>query len=176
VIAAAFVLWMFRSDLATFRWRVSLWSVAVGIVVFLTWIGIAFLNGSIHGDRLFDRGLAAFSPFAAGMWLTFRVLGAVITVPLAEELAFRGYLLRKLISSDFRAVGFDRFTWTSFLVSSAIFGALHGQWVAGIVAGMLFAIAAQRTGRFSDAVYAHGIANALIAVFVLTTRTWTLWT
>jgi exosortase E/protease (VPEID-CTERM system) len=176
VIAAALVLWIFRSELATFRWRPSAWSVAIGIVVFLTWIGIAFLNGGIHGDPRFERGLAGVSPFAAATWITFRVLGAVITVPLAEELAFRGYLLRKLISADFRGVPFDRFTWPSFLLSSLIFGALHGQWVAGIVAGMLFAAAAQRRGRFSDAVYAHAVANALIAVFVLATRSWSLWT
>jgi exosortase E/protease (VPEID-CTERM system) len=176
VMAAALVLWAFRSEVARFTWRPSLWSLAIGVLVFLTWIGIAFVNGSIHRDLLFARGLGLLSPFAAGMWLTFRVLGAVITVPLAEELAFRGYLLRKLISSDFRAVAFDRFTWLSFLGSSVIFGALHGQWVAGIVAGMLFALAARRRGQFSDAVYAHGVANALLAVFVLVTRNWSLWT
>ena len=146
------------------------------MLTFLAWIAIDFLQGGIHGDRAFENGLARLSAGAGAVWLTFRVLGAVVTVPLAEELAFRGYLLRKLISSDFRSVAFDRFTWLSFLGSSVLFGALHGRWVAGIVAGMLFALAARHRGRFSDAVYAHAIANALIAVLVLTTKSWSLWT
>jgi len=40
---------------------------------------------------------------------------------------------------------------------------------------MLFAAAALRTGRFSDAVVAHAVANALIAVTVLVTGAVSLW-
>jgi CAAX prenyl protease-like protein len=67
-----------------------------------------------------------------------RVLGSVITVPIAEELAFRGYVLRRLISSDFDNISL-RFTWLSFLLPSFLFGALHGRWPAGTVAGMFYA-------------------------------------
>ena len=41
---------------------------------------------------------------AALLWLAARVLGSSIIVPIAEELAFRGYLLRRLIDSDFTLV------------------------------------------------------------------------
>jgi CAAX prenyl protease-like protein len=109
-------------------------------------------------------------------WLLFRVQGAVITVPLAEELAFRGYLLRKLVASDFESVPFDSFTWTSFIVSSIAFGALHQSWVAGILAGTLFALAMYRRGRLADAIAAHAIANALLTIYVISTGSWSLWT
>jgi exosortase E/protease (VPEID-CTERM system) len=176
VLVVVIALIVFRHELSQFDWKPSWWAIAVGALVFAIWIGIDLLTGHVTGDPAFGGALGRLSFGAAIMWLMLRIVGAVITVPIAEELAFRGYLLRKMISSNFRAVGFDRFTWPSFLISSAIFGALHGRWIAGIIAGMLFALAAQRRGRFSDAVYAHATANALIAVLVLVTRNWSLWT
>jgi CAAX prenyl protease-like protein len=108
-------------------------------------------------------------------WLIFKVLGSVIMVPLAEELAFRGYLTRRLISSDFQSVPPGRLTWISFVVSSLVFGVLHGRWFAGTLAGMAFALAYRRRGELCDAVLAHGVTNALIAVTVLAARDWSLW-
>ena len=34
-----------------------------------------------------------------------------MTVPLAEELAFRGDLMRRLIAADFEVAPFGRLTW-----------------------------------------------------------------
>ena len=72
------------------------------------------------------------------------MVGSVVTVPLAEELAFRGYLTRRLMATEFQEIPLGRFTWFSFLISSALFGALHGRWLAGILAGMLYALALYR--------------------------------
>ena len=64
------------------------------------------------------------------------VLAATVTVPIAEELAFRGFLLRRFISPDFEAISFQTFSWFALLASSVIFGLLHGQrWIAGTLAG-----------------------------------------
>jgi CAAX prenyl protease-like protein len=109
------------------------------------------------------------------VWLCFRIVGSVVTVPLAEELAFRGYLIRRLIAADFQEVTFDRFTWFSFVVSSVAFGALHGRWLAGTLAGMAYALTLYRRGELADAVVAHATTNALLAIFVLTTDSWGLW-
>jgi CAAX prenyl protease-like protein len=104
-----------------------------------------------------------------------RVFGSVVMVPLAEELAFRGYLVRRLIAADFESVPADRFTWPSFLISSLLFGAMHQRWVAGTIAGMLYALALRHRGRLGDAVLAHATTNALIAALVLTNGAWSLW-
>ena len=104
-----------------------------------------------------------------------RILGSVITVPIAEELAFRGYALRRLISSDFDKISPRRFTWLSFLLSSLLFGALHGRRLAGTVAGMFYALAMYRRGRVEDAIMAHATTNALIAAEVLIFGHWNLW-
>ncbi len=84
-------------------------------------------------------------------------------MPLAEELAFRGFLTRRLIAADFQAVPEGRFTGMSFVVSSLLFGLLHQQrWLAGTVAGMAYALAYYRRGRLIDAVAAHATTNLLI--------------
>ena len=77
-----------------------------------------------------------------------------------------------LTRSDLATV---RFTWLSFVVSSLLVGALHGRWLAGTVAGMFYAWAMYRRGRVEDAILAHTITNALIAVDVLILGQWELW-
>jgi CAAX prenyl protease-like protein len=96
-------------------------------------------------------------------------------VPLAEELAFRGYLIRKLTAKDFENVPLGQFSWFSFMATSVLFGLMHERWVAGILAGMGYALALYRRGQLGDAVIAHMTTNALIAVFVLTQAKWSLW-
>ena len=73
---------------------------------------------------------------------------------------------RRLIDPDFEEVSARKFTWFSFLVSSALFGALHGRWLAGALAGMLYAWAVYRRGRIGDAIVAHAVTQlpyALVA-------------
>jgi CAAX prenyl protease-like protein len=97
-------------------------------------------------------------------------------VPLAEEIAFRGFLMRRIASSDFESVNWRSFAWVPFLISSAAFGLLHGdRWLAGMIAGMIYALAMIRKGRIGEAVAAHAVTNALVAIWVLTTGNWQLW-
>jgi exosortase/archaeosortase family protein len=56
-----------------------------------------------------------------------------------------------------------------------LFGALHGRWLAGTVAGMFYAWAMYRRGRVGDAIMAHATTNALIAAEVLLFGNWNLW-
>ena len=96
-------------------------------------------------------------------------------VAVFEELAFRGYLLRRLIDSDFTAVSPKHFTAASFLISSVAFGALHGRWLAGILAGMIYAAAQYRRGEISDAIVAHVVTNGLLAAYVVLFGHWAFW-
>ena len=99
----------------------------------------------------------------------------MITVAIAEELAFRGYMLRRLVARDFTEVSAHSFTWPSFLLSSLAFGALHQRWIAGTLAGLCFALAQRHRGRLGDAIIAHAVCNALIAADVLLLGAWWLW-
>ncbi len=109
-------------------------------------------------------------------WVIARALGSVIVSPLIEELAFRGYLTRRLMAADFKSVPQGKFSWPSFLVSSSLFGIFHDRWIAGTLAGMLYALALYRRHKLSDAVLAHATTNALIVAYVLASGKWSLWT
>lgn len=173
VMAAAAVLWYYRKAYSVLGWGWSWQAVAIGIVVFLLWM---LLEPKVDSDQTrLASSLAELSTGSLAIWLAFRVLGSVIIVPLAEELAFRGYLLRKLVASDFENVRLGQFTWLSFTVSSVLFGLLHERWLAGTLAGMAYALVLYRRGQLGDAVLAHITTNALIAVWVLVQGRWALW-
>jgi exosortase E/protease (VPEID-CTERM system) len=156
------------------RWHVSPSAVGLGLIAFAIWILLQKSNDASSSASL-SLGLNNLSPVGRGLWILSRAFGAIVVIPIAEELAFRGYLLRKLIRSDFEAVPYGQFTWFSFLGCSLIFGLLHTSRLAGCLAGMIFAVAVYRRGLLSDAIVSHGVANAMLALYVLTTREWFLW-
>jgi exosortase E/protease (VPEID-CTERM system) len=174
VAAAGAVLWMYRRD---YQREPVTWSwvpVGVGIAVLGLWLALepAPTNPDAHP---IPTGLATLSAGGAAFWIACRVLGAAVTVPLAEELAFRGYLLRRLVDRDFERVPPRQFSLFAFLASSLLFGLMHDRLVAGTLAGMLYAGVVHRRGRLADAVIAHATTNALLAAYVLATGSWWLW-
>jgi exosortase E/protease (VPEID-CTERM system) len=173
--AAAAALWFFWPKYAKLDWRFGWAAPVAGSLAFALWLGLDQLTGAPKDNGL-ASGLAALPASGRFAWIALRTLAAVVTVPIAEELAFRGFLLRRLISADFESVSMRTFTVSSILVSSAAFGILHGdRWLAGALAGMLYAGALLWRGRIGDAVVAHGITNALIAGWVLFGGNWRLW-
>ncbi len=62
------------------------------------------------------------SPGLRAVWLAIRFLGAVVFVPIAEELAFRAYLYRRLQSADFEHVSWAHVSLFALIASSALFG------------------------------------------------------
>lgn len=173
-MAAGAALWYFRDRYRALDWRVGWSAVALGAIVFVIWIGLEPLAHSVKNGEPWQ--LAYASPWSRLAWLTFRILGGVITVPIAEELAFRGFLMRRLVSPDFESVAWRTFAWAPFLISSIGFGLLHGdRWLAGTIAGMIFGVAMLRRGRIGEAAAAHAVTNALLAIYVLTTGNWQLW-
>ena len=173
--AAAVVLWLFRRQYAQLDWRVGWFSVAAGGAVFAMWLGLDRLTGSGSGNAL-ASGLASWPEWARIAWLVFRTAGAVVTVPIAEELAFRCFLIRRLMSRDFQSLGAREYSVAAVLISSLAFGVLHGdRWLAGFGAGLVYAFVFLRRGSTGDAVMAHATTNALLAASVLTGSRWFLW-
>jgi exosortase E/protease (VPEID-CTERM system) len=175
VLAGAVVLWVFRRHYANLGWGVSWTAVAIGIGVFFLWIGLHPALPQETSPDLLALGKAWGGLVGVTAWLLMRALGSVVIIPLAEELAFRGYLTRRLQAADFQEIPLGRFTWFSFLASSILFGALHSQFLAGTLAGLAYALALYRRGRIGDAVAAHATTNALLTGYVLLTGRWSLW-
>lgn len=140
----------------------------IGLLVYALWIGMVPV-GEAADPRL------TLTSQVATIWLMARLLGSVIVVPVIEELAFRGYLLRRLQSRFFDQVPVGSLTWLSVVVSSLAFGALHQAWLAGALAGVAYAAATKLRGCLSDAVASHAVTNLCIAVHVVAFERWDLW-
>lgn len=153
--------------------RVDLQSVGVGVLIFVIWI--ALHPASPETDKAMHTLLIQSSALTSLAWITVRVLGSVLIIPIIEELVFRGYLLCRLAGEDVRLAGPMTFSWIGFIVSSVIFGLLHQAWLAGIIAGAAYAWIRYRSNHLWAPIIAHAVTNGLIAAYVLTTGTWSLW-
>jgi len=176
IVAVAVVFAFFAKEYRRLVWKWS-WSAAgIGVLVFALWTLLEPASIKETSSNPLTMGLAKLPTGYAAAWLVSRIIGSVLAVPFAEELAFRGYLIRRLQATDFTAVPATQFSWFSLLASSALFGALHpGRWIAATLAGSLYGLALNHRGNVVDAVLAHAVTNALIAVAVLATGRWSLW-
>ncbi|HTW36933.1 MAG TPA: exosortase E/protease, VPEID-CTERM system [Steroidobacteraceae bacterium] len=172
-IAAAIALRVYCARIKALDWRFSWRAPLLGIAVFGVWIVGAHFALDSHS---MPAALAAMSPATRALWIGGRILASVSTVPVAEELAYRGYLMRRVLAADFESVPFMTVGLVPVLVSAAVFGITEGSlWLPGFIAGVMFAVILIRTGRFGEAVAAHATTNGLIAAWVLLANQWQLW-
>jgi membrane protease YdiL (CAAX protease family) len=85
-----------------------------------------------------------------------------IVAPLAEEMVFRGAILRKLLGR----FG-EKWHWVAILISAVIFGAVHGnipQFVHAALIGMLLGWMYYRTGSILPGVLLHWVNNTVAYV------------
>jgi exosortase E/protease (VPEID-CTERM system) len=174
VVAVAVALWLLRRWLPRWRLRLHWDALGLGVLGFVAWTALA---GPHDAQELgaAQRELGTFGSVWFGCWIALRVLGSVVTVPIAEELAFRGCLLPRVIDADFLEVPPRKLTVAALVVSSVAFGVLHDNWLGATACGVLFALARQRRGQLSDAIVAHATVNLLIAADVLLRGEWQLW-
>ena len=159
--------------LAKLDWRFGWRGVAVGAAVFALWLGAARLILAQHG---IPAPLAAMSGGARYAWIAARIFSGALVAPVAEELAYRGYLMRRVLAEDFEAVPFASVGWIPLLVAAVAFGVLHGAlWLPGIAAGVAYGLVLTRTGRMGEAVAAHATSNLLLAAWVLAAGQWQFW-
>ncbi len=162
------VLLQFRQQYSELFGPVSSRSLWCGLGVYVLWIALAAPSEGTNPAT-------QMSGLALSIWLGFRVLGSVVVVPLVEELAFRGYLLRRLQGPNFESVPIGSLNLRSVVVSSLCFGLLHQSWLAGFAAGVSYALVIRNRGSLSDAVVAHGVTNLCLAVQVVALGTWGYW-
>lgn len=174
LVAIALTLWLLRRLLPPAHIRLHWDALALGAVGYGIWI--AFQKApDVEALAAAQHDLHAFGSAWLVSWVVQRLLGSVVLVPIAEELAFRGCLLPRIIDADFLDVPPRRLTLSALAVSSVAFGLMHDNWLGGIACAVLFALARQRRGRLSDAIVAHATTNLLVAADVLLLGRWQLW-
>jgi CAAX prenyl protease-like protein len=148
-------------------------AVSVGIIIYLIWVRIDWpwaQQGQASGYNPFSAGGTVGSVLA-----TIRMVGAVLVVPVMEELFWRSFLLRYLISPRFETVPLGAFTLFSFLATTILFGLDHHLWLAGMIAGAAYTLLLYSTGRLWTCIIAHAVTNLALGVHVLLTQEWTWW-
>lgn len=89
-------------------------------------------------------------------------LAVGILAPVAEEMVFRGAILRQLLTLFSR-----RFHWVAIVVSALIFGAIHLNMAQGIhafVIGLLLGWLYYRTGSIVPGIVLHWVNNTVAFV------------
>jgi CAAX prenyl protease-like protein len=157
--------------------------VLVGLAVFAIWIGPDLLWPGYRSHWLFTNSLTGqplnSHPDRAGapaLFLLFRVSGAVLLVPIVEELFWRAWLMRWLIKPEFQKVPLGTYAAQAFWLSAALFASEHGAyWEVGLAAGVIYNWWMVRTRSLADCILAHAVTNGTLAAYVLLTGRWEYW-
>lgn len=157
---------------------------AVGVVGLVVWIA---LKTSLV--------LPGAEPWAATAWW-LRLAASVLVVPVFEELAMRGFVLRFLVQWQQAAAekvkdpfgdGLDRYsihdlapgagTPVAVFASSLVFMAGHGvaEYPAAFAYGLLVAALWIARKDLLSCIAAHAVTNLLLALYVRATGHWELW-
>lgn len=142
----------------------------LGALAFVIWINVD-LRGP--GGDSFDA--TAADGTLDGMLAAVRLLGAVVVVPVMEELFWRSFVLRWIASRDFLAQAPSAAGWRALVVSSVLFGVEHETWLAGIFAGLIYGGLYMRSANLWLPIAAHATTNLLLGVWVLLTANWHYW-
>jgi len=149
-------------------------AVVVGLAVIVIWIGIDPYYPKFGKQGVFDPAIIQ-SVAQRNVFFAFRVFGAVIVVPVMEELFWRAFLIRWLVNEDFKGVAIGTFTAMSFAVTVALFGLEHTQWLAGLICGALYNWLYYKRKDVFSCVVAHAVSNAALAAWVLARGDWKFW-
>jgi hypothetical protein len=154
--------------------KAALVSCFVGLVVFWMWIHATLPWMSVGTTA------ATFEPIDAQGGLRWdligmRLAGAVLIVPVMEELFWRSFLMRWIDRRDFLALPPGRSSLSALLVSSVAFALAHQLWLAGLIAGLSYGWIYRRTANLWLSILAHASTNLLLGLWVIDQRAWSFW-
>jgi len=154
--------------------RGFLLGVTAGLLVFLLWI--MPLPSWTH----LGTAAAAFTPVdvtGALRWdlIAARGFGAVLVVPVMEELFWRSFLMRWIDQRDFLSLAPASVPWFGVFASSAVFALAHDLWLAAFIAGLIYAQVYRRMGSLWYPILGHATTNLALAGWVVSSRAWTYW-
>lgn len=176
----ALILIHYRQVYDEIRWRDlariphTILSILTGAVIFILWITMTW-DWATFGEAGGYDPTPVREPAVRFVLVAFRMIGAALVVPVMEELFWRSWLLRYLVSPDFTKVPVGTFSLSSFLIGSLLFGVEHHLWLAGIVAGVSYSLLCYRTGSIAHCILSHAVTNALLGGYVIAGERWEFW-
>jgi CAAX prenyl protease-like protein len=167
------------------HWRVGT-GIAVGLIGIALWIVLAHLHveqmlASYLPSWLRPETRVAYNPFehldggAVWAFIAVRIVGIAVVVPLAEELFWRGFLLRWLIDPEWEKVPLGEFTLSSCCIVTFMFTLAHPEWLAAVSYALLLNGLLYWKRDLWLCVVAHAVSNLVLAIYVLLSGEWWLW-
>jgi CAAX prenyl protease-like protein len=93
-----------------------------------------------------------------------------------EEMFWRGWLMRWLISPRFEAVPLGAYAPVSFWLTAVLFASEHGPyWDVGLATGVIYNWWMLRTRSLADCILAHAVTNACLCGYIVATHHWEYW-
>ena len=177
LIGVAAMLWTYRREYEwTALFRSDRFAPLLGVFVLALWLACAKILPWEPAWQRIPAGLADAPRWQREIWIAVRLITASVFVPIAEELAFRGFLMRRFIREEFESVVPKDVSAIGVASSSFLFGILHGsRWLEATLAGAMYAWAYRKRGRLADAVVAHAVTNLTISCLVLFGGDWSFW-
>lgn len=174
------LLWFWRHSYASdftlkMRHGALMTAVAAGFIVLAIWILPDKLFPQYGTDYVFNPFSFNIPQFPAYTVIAVRLFGAVIVVPVMEELFWRSFLLRYLINPDFKKVSLGTFSWFSFIAVVILFGIEHHRLFQGMIAGVIYTALVIHQKSLRVCILAHGVTNLGLGVYVISTQSWEFW-
>jgi uncharacterized protein len=152
-------------------------SIVLGVVGAALWIGLYPWLGKTHpvpgsgfNPRLFEGEMLQWG------LILFRMAGAVLVVPVMEEVFWRGFLQRYFVKEDFQSVPLGKFTHPSFWGVTLMFVLAHfDQWGVALLWGAMAGLWFIRTKSLGDVILLHAVTNLILGLYVLNTGRWYFW-
>jgi uncharacterized protein len=177
--AALALLW---KNYTAIRWNHWWLGILLGVVGIFQWVGMQLWLQN-HFSHFRPSG-HSFDPFEffhdPGMQYSFiavRLIGAVLVVPVMEELFWRDFLWRQILApNDFKLAQVGEWAWGPFLIVAVVFCFVHGNWwPTAIVWGLMIGALLIYTKSLGACIVMHATTNLLLGLYVLHTHDWSFW-
>jgi hypothetical protein len=185
-----YLIWLMWPLVPEMRWRVSWEAIVVGVLVCVVWVGIDFPLAK-QSEMWVWLGLSKPPEKPAPLWNPFefygegatwawvcvigRIAASTLVVPHLEEVFYRSFLYRYIHRTKFNDVPLNTFAWLPFLVTAAVFGLAHNEWLAGLLCALAYQWLVIRKDRLGDAMTAHAITNVLLGIYIVWQGAWQFW-
>lgn len=154
--------------------RTCLLSLLIGVFVFFLWVlpypSWAMMSSSLGFDPSHKGGHELDITF-----VLIRLSGAVLVVPLMEELFWRSFVMRWLEGGYFLHVNPALVGFFAFISTAMLFALAHHLWLAGLIAGLAYGWLYKQYGNLWFSVIAHMVTNGLLGVWIIYNRNWHMW-
>ena len=146
-----------------------------GFIVFVVWI-FPYPVWLVAGvDATAINPTQGQTQLEALIWFSTRIMGAVLVVPVMEELFWRSYIMRRYDGKDFLSVNPETLSGFAYVGSACLFALEHSLWLPGLFAGLVYGELYKTYKNLWVPIFAHAVTNGLLGIWVIYTNNWQYW-